>query len=83
MLLPWGEPVSAETAEAWLFPELVPLVAPEPEAPPARKRRPRRAAAPEAAQPAAAPGAAAKRGVKARPAGIARKRSAFAAAREG
>ena len=79
LLLPWGEPVSAEAAEEWLFPALASVAAPEPESAPERPRRTRGATA---QQPAAAPATPARRGPKARPAGIARKRSAFAAARE-
>lgn len=80
LLLPWGEPLSAEAAEEWLFPPLSSLAVPEPETPAKRRRRTRAATAP---QTAAAPVAPAKRSARARPAGIARKRSAFAAAREG
>lgn len=79
LLLPWGEPVSAEAAEEWLFPALTSVAAPEPEPVPARARRTRGAPAQQAA---AAPATPARGRPKVRPAGIARKRSAFAAARE-
>jgi hypothetical protein len=88
LLLPWGEPVSAEAAEEWLFPVLEAAAppsddeAPSPRRAPPAKRAAKRAAAPakSGAKPAAQP--AKQAAASPRPAGIARKRSAFAAARE-
>jgi WS/DGAT/MGAT family acyltransferase len=88
LLLPWGEPVSAEAAEEWLFPVLEAAApptddeAPLPRRAPPAKRAAKRAAAPakSGAKPAAQP--AKQAAASPRPAGIARKRSAFAAARE-
>ena len=88
LLLPWGEPVSAEAAEEWLFPVLEAAAAPmDDEAPSTRRAPPARRAAKRAAAPAksgAKPAAqpAKQAAASPRPAGIARKRSAFAAARE-
>jgi len=86
-MLPWERPVDSDEAESWLFPS-VPGPAPSARQSTAGgragKRRPKRAHPPEpanegegdvAAEPVAAESAAA------RPAGIRRRRSAFAAAR--
>jgi WS/DGAT/MGAT family acyltransferase len=68
-MLPWDEPVDADDAENWLFPSMPGPAATKP------KRAPRKSngSATSIAEPAAAPAE--------KPAGLRRRRSAFAAAR--
>lgn len=86
MLLPWDEPVDADAAEAWLFPELAADAAPVAQTPrraPRKRARAARPATPAQATDAAtaAETAGADAAAPPRPAGLKRRRSAFAAAR--